>query len=53
VLPMPVKSGEYTFTWKAEEVPGSPSYTKFAGDVVDASIHRAGWRLAALLEQLL
>jgi len=52
-LQPPVHSGHYTFRWKGTETTGTTSYKAFAGGVVDTSIHRAGWRLAALLEQLL
>lgn len=52
-LSPPVHTGHFVFKWKAVEAPGTTSYTKFAGEVTEKSIHRAGWRLASLLERLL
>jgi len=49
----PVRVGNETFFWSAEVMPGSSSYLEWAGEVVDTSIHKAGWRLAALLEKVL
>ncbi|MBS0202935.1 MAG: hypothetical protein JSS49_08565 [Planctomycetes bacterium] len=51
VLTPPAHLGHYTFKWDAKErTPGT--YPGFAGDVVGKSIHRAGWRLALLLERV-
>jgi hypothetical protein len=51
VLNPHVISGKYEFFWSAEVKPGNGSYREWAGDVVDTSIHKAGWRLATLLEK--
>jgi hypothetical protein len=53
VLDPPIHSGRYTYFWSAEVVEGNGSYLDWAGEVVDKSIHKAGWRLAALLEKAL
>lgn len=52
LLPEPIEVGRSTFKWKAVETPQDISYTRFAGQVADRSIHKAGWRLAALMEKL-
>ncbi len=49
-LPKPEKLGEFMVRWDATEKPGTPPYVDFAGNVISKSIHRAGWRLAELLQ---
>jgi hypothetical protein len=52
-FPQPLRvDDKHVYSWKAVEAEGTSSYTEFAGSVVDKSIHRAGWRLAILLEKL-
>ena len=53
VLPPPANPHMHGFLWSAEVIPGHGDYSEWAGGVVDASIHKAGWRLAALLEKAL
>ncbi len=55
ILSPPVKQGtHYTFYWSAkEENVVAPGYKVWAGQQVDTTVHRAGWRLASLLEELL
>jgi hypothetical protein len=54
-IPNPPRVVDYNkYDWTAKQA-GTPavSYTPWSGTVVDTTMHRAGWRLAALLEQLL
>jgi len=51
-LASPHHSSAFTFHWEAKETPGNSPYIEWAGDIVSKSIHRAGWRLAGLLEAL-
>jgi hypothetical protein len=48
-----VTKGQYTYFWIAQEAPPAGGYKDFSGAVVDTTIHRAGWRLARLIEALL
>ena len=36
-----------------KKLPGGTFYAIWAGDVVKKEIHKGGWRLAALLEEIL